>query len=115
MICHSEQAKRRRRISFIVEDVVHDQSRVLTSEAGLHPFDRLRSKERGIVCAQRRQSLIDFDCGEGVLQKHMYGKKELQSNNYNYNLRTLYFVMLSKRSVVETSFKKNNIHVRFSV
>ena len=51
-----------------VEDVVHDRGRVQASEAGLHPFARLWAKERGIVCAQRRQSLIDYDCGEGVFR-----------------------------------------------
>ena len=34
--------ERSRNIFFIVEDVVHDYSRVQTSEAGLHPFDSLR-------------------------------------------------------------------------
>ena len=31
----------------------HDRGRVKTSEAGLHPFDRLRAKERGLDFAQR--------------------------------------------------------------
>ena len=35
----------------------------------MHPFDRSRSKERGIVCAQRRQSNYKSDKTQYVLEE----------------------------------------------